>query len=70
VPDAPIAQALYNLSNDPGEQKNVADDHKDIVERLTKLAQSAREDLGDENTKTKGKNVRPLGVSSNPPEIK
>jgi arylsulfatase A-like enzyme len=70
VPDAEMPQALYNLFNDPGEQKNVADDHKDIVERLTKLAQAAREDLGDENTKTKGKNVRPLGVSANPPAIK
>ena len=51
-----------------GEQKNVAADHADIVERLTKLADAAREDLGDQNKNIKGKNVRPLGVSENPPK--
>ncbi|HTL29610.1 MAG TPA: sulfatase [Tepidisphaeraceae bacterium] len=67
-PDAPLPQALYNLSNDPGEQKNVAADHADIVARLTKLADAARDDLGDQNKNIKGKNVRPLGVSDNPPK--
>jgi arylsulfatase A len=33
---------LYNIPADPGEQKNVADDHPEIVEELNKLMESAR----------------------------
>ena len=33
-----------------------------IVEELQKLAETAREDLGDDMTKRTGKNVRPSGV--------
>ncbi len=58
---ARIPEALYNLRTDPGEQKTVLRDHRDIAERLRGLAQKAREDLGDSRTKTKGKNVRPIG---------
>lgn len=38
---------LYNLDDDIGEMHNVAAEHPDIVEHLTKLAQSAVEDIGD-----------------------
>jgi arylsulfatase A len=58
---ARIPEALYNLRTDPGEQKSVLKDHRDIAERLRGLAQKAREDLGDSRTKTTGKNVRPIG---------
>ena len=50
--------ALYNLAVDVGEKTNVADKHPDIVERLRKLAQVMREDLGDSLTKTEGKGRR------------
>ena len=60
-PKAKIPLALYDLERDPGEQKNLAADHPDIVDRLQKLADAAREDLGDRRTGTIGKNVRPLG---------
>lgn len=39
--------ALYNLDSDIGETANVAADHPDVVERLTALADAAREELGD-----------------------
>ena len=39
--------ALYNLDSDIGETANVAADHPDEVERLTALADAAREELGD-----------------------
>ena len=39
----------------------VAEEHPEIVKRLTAFAEEAREDLGDKLTKRKGKNVRPAG---------
>jgi len=59
--DVKIPPALYNLRTDIGEQKNVYDDHKDVVERLTALLEKAREDLGDSLTGRVGKGVRPVG---------
>jgi arylsulfatase len=52
---------LYNLKDDIGETKNVADQHPDIVRRLEALAAKAREDLGDSLTGQKGKGVREPG---------
>jgi arylsulfatase A len=54
--------ALYNLDSDVGERTNVAAEHSDVVSRLEKLAEFAREDLGDTLTKRTGKNVRPPGT--------
>ncbi len=53
--------ALYNLDDDVSESKNVANQHPDVVKRLTALAEQAREDLGDTGTKRKGKNNRQPG---------
>jgi arylsulfatase A-like enzyme len=52
---------LYNLRDDVAEKQNVADKHPDIVQRLQKLADEAREDLGDEHTKRTGKGRREPG---------
>ena len=38
---------LYNLVTDIGEQHNVAPQHPEVVERLTALADRARQELGD-----------------------
>lgn len=54
--------SLYNLHDDIGETKNVADQHPDVVERLTALAEQARADLGDALTKRTGAGIRPAGV--------
>ncbi|MDZ4860068.1 MAG: sulfatase [Candidatus Hydrogenedentes bacterium] len=62
-PDAEVREALYDLSIDLGEQKDVAKDHPEIVERLRALMNEAREDLGDSRTKMTGKNVRPFGIA-------
>jgi arylsulfatase A len=53
--------ALYDLDADVGENKNVADEHPDIVIKLQKVAAAAREDLGDAHQKMPGKNRRPAG---------
>jgi arylsulfatase A len=53
--------ALFDLEKDPGETTDLADRHPDVVERLKKLADKAREDLGDSATKQQGKGVRPAG---------
>jgi len=53
--------ALYDLSTDIGEQHNVADEHPDVVERLQKLADAMRQDLGDSAMKIEGTGRRPSG---------
>jgi len=57
--EEPVSEALYNLSTDPGEQKNVIQDHPEIVQRLKTLMDRMREDLGDDLTGIEGKNIRP-----------
>jgi len=52
------APELYDLASDPGETKNVADQHSDVVERLQAIAEQAREDMGDSLTKRVGANNR------------
>jgi arylsulfatase A len=66
MPDAPIPEALYNLFQDPGEQKSVLKDHPDIVKRLRAYANQAREDLGDARQQKVGKNIRPIGHIDSP----
>ena len=41
------APELYHLSDDPGEQKNVAAAHPEVVKRLEILADTIRADMGD-----------------------
>jgi len=53
--------ALFNMKDDLGETKNVADAHPEIVAKLKGYAQKARQELGDSVTKTKGQGVRPAG---------
>jgi arylsulfatase A-like enzyme len=62
-PDTEIPRALYDLEEDPGEQKNVLADHKDVFDKLQAMIESAREDLGDSSPKKKvtGKGMRPVG---------
>jgi len=60
VEDLPLS--LFNLSNDPGEQRNVAAEHPDIVERLSALAEPIRNDLGDALRREAGTGVRKAGL--------
>ena len=57
----PTGPELYDLAHDLGETQNVASEHADIVERLQKLAEKTREDIGDTRLQRKGKNTRPVG---------
>lgn len=59
--DRTIGLSLFDLEADPGETTNLAEKHPDIVAQLTRLADAARDDLGDSATKRTGKNVRPPG---------
>ena len=45
---------LFNVAEDIGSQHNVADQHPEIVRRLTALAAAARQDLGDDDRSGKG----------------
>ena len=52
---------LYDLRRDPGERYNVIADNPEVVKRLTNLAEEARQDLGDDLTKSEGNNRRTIG---------
>ena len=52
---------LYNLNDDISERNNIIDKHPEVVKKLKALAQSARVQLGDTLTKTKGAEIRPAG---------
>ncbi|MBI1335211.1 MAG: sulfatase-like hydrolase/transferase [Armatimonadetes bacterium] len=56
-----IGLSLFNITKDPAETTNVADQHPEIVERLLKLIEEARQDFGDTLTKRVGSKVRPPG---------
>jgi arylsulfatase A-like enzyme len=53
---------LYDLKADISEQNNVADEHPEIVQRLSMAAEIARKKFGDKLTSNaKGDSVRPAG---------
>ena len=52
---------LYHLIEDPEELENVAENHPEIVEKISKIADSIRGILGDKLTGIKGTEVRPVG---------
>lgn len=54
---------LYDLTQDIGEQKNLAEEHPEVVSELLKKVEAARADLGDSLTKTKGEGRREPGRS-------
>lgn len=58
---AMASMALYDLDNDVAENKNVMEDFPEVVTQLTAAAETARADLGDKLTKTKGDGVRGPG---------
>jgi len=63
----PAQPLLFNLEDDIGSERNVASQHPDIVERLTRLAEVARADLGDVGVAGSGQ--RPPGHRTDqPPE--
>jgi len=52
--------ALYNLKDDISEQHDVSANYPDVVEKLSKLADSMRQDLGDARRGIPGRNIRSL----------
>jgi arylsulfatase A-like enzyme len=53
-----VPLALYDLAHDPGEIRDVQELYPEIVVEIQKIAETAREDLGDDLTNKIGKNVR------------
>lgn len=56
--------SLFNLDTDPGETKNVAAEHPDVVNRLSALAEVARLDLGDSLQSITGSGLRSPGIDT------
>lgn len=62
-----IGLSLYNLNDDPGEQRNMARNHPEVVARLQKVAAAARAELGDSLHNVPGPEIRPAGDTRNKP---
>lgn len=60
-----IPLGLYDLRQDPGERYDLQSSYPEIVAELQKVAETAREDLGDDLTGRPGKNRRPIGKIKN-----
>ncbi len=56
-----VEGGLYDLRRDPGERYDVIQFYPEIVRKLEKLADEARDDLGDDLTGIPGKNRREPG---------
>lgn len=56
-----VPKALYDLAHDPGERYDVQAIYPEVMSKMMKFVEDAREDLGDDLTQRKGKNVRPAG---------
>jgi len=57
---------LYDLSEDVGETRDLAAQHPDVVERLSKAMAEIRAELGDSRLGIEGGERRPPAVSPNP----
>ena len=55
---------LFNLTNDPEENLNVAEQYPEMVDKIAKIADSIRYVLGDQLKGIKGNEVRPVGKIS------
>ena len=56
--------ALYDLRRDPGERYDVISQYPEAAQRLMKIAEDMREDLGDNLTRRKSANLRQHGIST------
>ena len=54
-----IDLALFDLSTDVGETKNLASQYPEVIEQLESLAEIARKDIGSRSEP--GTNSRPIG---------
>jgi len=52
---------LYHIPTDPSEKINVIDENPQVLEKFLKLAEKAREDMGDALAGKEGKNLREPG---------
>jgi arylsulfatase A len=57
---------LYDLTEDPGETRDLSAKHPDVVKRLTEAMAEIRAELGDSRLGIKGAERRPPAVSPNP----
>lgn len=57
-----VERSLYNMSSDPGETTDVAAQNPEVVKRLEALAESMREDLGDDLNERPAKGARAPGT--------
>lgn len=58
-----VRPELFDLEQNPTEDKNIAGTKPEIVEQLLSFAQRCREEMGDSLTKTSGKGNRPAGMA-------
>ncbi len=61
LPEPPTGPTLYNLRDDPGEQKDLAQEHPDVVRQLQQRVEAFRVRFGDGFQGRVGSDSRPQG---------
>ena len=61
-----VELALYDLRRDPGERYDVKELYPEVVAELSKIAEEARKDLGDNLNSEQGTGRRPIGRLADP----
>ncbi|HYE33757.1 MAG TPA: sulfatase [Methylomirabilota bacterium] len=59
-----IGLSLFDLEADPSESRNLVEQHPTVVRRLQRVAEQARQDLGDDLTGAEGTGRRPVGLAA------
>ena len=62
TPVVEVLMALYDLRHDPGTVYDVQKQYPGIVKTILQYAEEAREELGDDLTHRKGKNIREAAI--------
>jgi arylsulfatase len=62
TPIAEIPMALYDLTHDPGTVYDVQKQYPEVLKQIMEYVEQARDDLGDDLTNRKGKNVREAAI--------
>jgi len=65
-----IGESLYDMEADPGESRNVAAEHPDVVARMMRVVEQAREELGDSVTGQTGRDLRRAAVVDPPSQAR
>ena len=67
IPDSQLGPALFHLSNDPAEQRNLAQEHPEMVQSMLKIAREQLNDIQQRSVPMAGKGRSPTPSAAKKP---